>query len=168
MTKPIKIDDLVDGFETLGDENSAYADRETGRVFTVWDDMKRAAEDEGDDEAVTNWSEAAMKQVREILADFRHKRYVPLPTKWDFHEYRHMERFIGTVGSPAAVEELERAIRGKGAFRHFKDTAAHHGLIDAWYKFRDEALREHLLGWAKRNNLRVDETPGRTNSTPPW
>lgn len=165
---PLKIDDLIDAFETLGDENSAFADRETGRVFTVWDDMKRAAEDEGDDEAVTHWSEAAMRQVREILADFKGKRYVPLPAKWDFHEFRHMERFIGTVESPAAAEELDRAIRGKGAFRYFKETAARHGLLDAWYKYRDDAIRRHLLDWAQVNNLTVDETPGRTSSVPPW
>jgi hypothetical protein len=35
-----------------------------------------------------------------------------------------MERFIGTVENAEAAEQLWRAIKGKGAFRYFKDTAS--------------------------------------------
>lgn len=44
--------------------------------------------------------------------------------------YRHMEEFIGSVADADAADQLGRAIRGKGAFRYFKDTLHRLGLQD--------------------------------------
>ncbi len=79
------------------------------------------------------------------------------PDKFDFHEYRQMERFIGTVESTPAAEELWRAIKGKGAFRFFKDTANRLGLLDQWYRYRDAAVKEYVLAWAEANQVTVED-----------
>ena len=75
------------------------------------------------------------------------------PDKFDFHEYRQMERFIGTVEDDAASNELFRAINGKGAFRYFKDTASRLGLMDRWYEYREEAMRKFVIAWAEMNKV---------------
>src|SRR5437660_12323574 len=80
-------------------------------------------------------------------------RFVPLLDKFDFHEYRQMERFIGTVEDSEAAEQLWRAIKGKGAFRYFKDTASRLGLLERWYQYRDEAMKEFVVGWAEAHNV---------------
>jgi hypothetical protein len=73
-----------------------------------------------------------------------------------------MERFIGSVENSQAAEELWRAIKGKGAFRYFKDTAHRLGLLDQWYRYRDEAAKEHVIAWAEANQVTVeDDTPKR-------
>jgi hypothetical protein len=68
-----------------------------------------------------------------------------------------MERFIGTVENTQAAEELWRAIKGKGAFRYFKDTGHRLGLLDQWYHYRDEAVKEHVIAWAEANQVTVED-----------
>ena len=43
------------------------------------------------------------------------KRFVTPPDKYEFHEYRQMERFIGTVRNSGAADQLWRAIKGEAA-----------------------------------------------------
>ena len=70
-----------------------------------------------------------------------------------------MERFIGTVEDAAAAEQLWRAIKGKGAFRYFKDTASRLGLLQRWFQYREAAVKEFIAGWAEANNIPlVDDT----------
>jgi len=62
------------------------------------------------------------------------------------------------TSEPRITDQLWRAIKGKGAFRHFKDTAHRLGLIDDWYRIRDVAIRQHMLGWAEINGVSVDDS----------
>ncbi len=64
-----------------------------------------------------------------------------------------MERFIGTVQGTEAAERLWRAIKGKGAFRYFEDTAARLGLLNEWYRYRDDAMKRFVIDWAEANNI---------------
>ena len=80
-------------------------------------------------------------------------RFVDAPDKFDFNEYRQMERFIGTVESAEAAEQLWRAINGKGAFRYFKDTAHRLGLLERWRQYRDDVLREFVVDRAEANKI---------------
>ena len=89
---------------------------------------------------------------RSVVADSG-ERFVDAPDQLDFHEYRHMERFIGTVENAEAAEQLWRAIKGKGAFRYFKDTASRLGLLKEWYQYRDEAMREFVRDWAEAHQV---------------
>ena len=50
-----------------------------------------------------------------------------------------------------------RAIKGKGAFRYFKDTARRLGLLDQWYQYRDAAVKEYVLAWAEANEVTVED-----------
>jgi hypothetical protein len=45
-----------------------------------------------------------------------------------------MERFICTVADGQAADQLWRAIKGKGAFRYFKDTAHRLDLLKQWFQ----------------------------------
>jgi hypothetical protein len=66
-----------------------------------------------------------------------------------------MEHFIGTVEDSQAAEQLWRAIKGKGAFRYFKDTAHRLGLLDRWFQYRAEAMKQFVINWAEANNVPV-------------
>src|SRR5262245_42861563 len=77
-----------------------------------------------------------------------------------------MERFIGTVEDDDAVNQLWRAIKGKGAFRYFKDTAHRLGLLEQWYGYRDEAMKECIVAWAEANNVPiVDDAQNRRQNS---
>jgi len=75
-----------------------------------------------------------------------------------------MERFIGTVENAQAAEELWRAIKGKGAFRYFKDYARRLGLLDQRYRYREAAVKEHVIAWAEANRVTVEDDTQQRNS----
>ena len=64
-----------------------------------------------------------------------------------------MERFIGTVADAEAAEQIWRAVKGKGAFRYFKDTASRLGLLKQWYRYRDDAMKEFVVEWAQAREI---------------
>lgn len=140
----------------------AKVDLKEGCVVYVDKSVMNAVE-ENDEEFFEDLADTETKEVelaRAIVED-PGERFVDPPDKFGFHEYRHMERFIGTVGEKDAVEQLWRAIKGKGAFRHFKDTAHRLGLLKQWFAYRDEALKECVRQWASAHEIPVlDNTPG--------
>ena len=51
------------------------------------------------------------------------------------------------------AEQLWGAVKGKGAFRYFKDTASRLGLLEERSRYRDEAMKEFILAWAEARNV---------------
>jgi hypothetical protein len=106
-----------------------------------------------------DWQKEEADIARAIVEDSG-ERFVDAPDKFDFHEYGQMERFIGTVEDDAAENELFRAIKGKGAFRYFKDTASRLGLLERWYQYREEALKKFVIVWAEMNKVPCQDDTG--------
>lgn len=162
MSSPaVKLADLTDALDLMPDESAAWLDRATGRVWIIQDHVMAAAESDDPDEAaaLADWEEDEYAAARALCAE--PERGIALPTKFDFHEYRHMERFVASLTDAATADQLWRAIKSKGAFRQFKDTAHRLGVIDAWYAYRDDAARAFMREWAAAHDVPVDESPGR-------
>ena len=154
MNATAKLSDLLDALEFDSPDYTTRYDREGGRLVMVEESVLRAVED-GDEEelaAVPEWQKEQVEVARAMVADSG-ERFIDPPDKVEFHEYRQMERFIGSLDDATAVEQLWRAIKGKGAFRYFKDTLHRLGLQDQWYRYREEAMKEFLIDWAKDNQV---------------
>jgi len=158
--KPVKISDLIQVLEFDSDEYGNWVDLQTGSVVRLAHSLISAIE-EGDEEALesmADWEKEEVEIAKVIVADSG-ERFVDAPDKFDFHEYRQMERFIGTVEDSAAAEQLWRAIKGDGAFRYFKDTASRLGVLKEWYHYRDNAIKEFVRDWAEAHQIPiVDDT----------
>ena len=152
--KPIKLSELVEALEFDSSEHVTRVDLRDGCVVMVEESLLRAvAEDDQESlKDLPGWQQAEVAVARAIVEDAG-ERFVDPPDKFDFHEYRHMERFVGTVENADAADQLWRAIKGKGAFRHFKDTAHRLGLLGQWFKYRDDAMKEFVMDWAKARNV---------------
>jgi len=115
--------------------------------------------EEGDEDALADlpeWQHEELAIVRAMVADAG-ERFIAPPNRFEFHEYRHMERFIGSLSDEAAAEQLWRAIKGKGAFRYFKDTLHRLGLQDQWYRYREKVMKEFVIDWAKDNQVPYED-----------
>jgi hypothetical protein len=79
----------------------------------------------------------------------------PLPS-WVW--YQDMADFAEGISDEQVGRRLERAIRGKGAFRRFKDEL--HGeypdLLPVWYEFRDTRALRRAVEWLAEQSL-IDE-----------
>jgi len=156
--KPVKLSELIEALEFDFEEIRAFVDLENGCVVMVQRSVLSDVE-EGDEEAlsdVPDWQKDEVEIARAIVADAG-KRFVTPPDKYEFHEYHQMERFIGTVRNSGAADQLSQAIRGKGAFRYFKDTADRLGLLNQWFQYRDDAMKEFVVDWAADNNVPYED-----------
>lgn len=156
---PINLSILADTLEIHSDNSIVRIDLEEGN-FVMLDSMFFGAVEENDEEALADlpeWQKEEIPIARAILEDENSKRFIAPPDSFDFHEYRHMERFINTFEDAQAADELYRAIQGRGAFRYFKDMAHRLGIIERWYAYRDNALREFLIDWAEEHNVPYED-----------
>ena len=79
----------------------------------------------------------------------------PLPSGiW----YEDMADFAEGVSDEVAGRRLERAIRGRGAFRRFKDELLEEypDLLPVWYAFRDARARRRAVEWLVDEGLVED------------
>jgi hypothetical protein len=158
MNPLAKLSELMDALEFESVDRRTYFDRHTGRIVSVEDSILSAVE-EGEDEALrslTGWQKEEVETARAI-ANHSGDRFIDPPGKFDFHEYRQMERFIGMVENAEAAEQLWRAIKGHGAFHRFKDTLYRLGIQDQWFGYRDKAVKEFVIGWTEANNVSYED-----------
>lgn len=149
-----KLSELIDALNFQAEDNPAYFDRQTGKIIYISREVLEAVES-GDQAALDDLSDWQRKELdlANALAADDGRRFIAPPDKFEFHEYRHMEAFIGTVNDPAVAEELRRAIKGRGAFRYFKDTLYRRGLEKQWFQYRDDAQRRFVIEWCDANQV---------------
>jgi hypothetical protein len=75
-------------------------------------------------------------------------RYIGVPQGEPSEGYRDMEDFILIVQDERLQDRLWDAIRGRGAFRRFKDVLyVHPAEQERWYAFKDRRLEERVIRW---------------------
>jgi hypothetical protein len=77
------------------------------------------AEDPKEVEDTPRWKKDLLPKAQEVLAS---EDFIPLPGKFEIHEWSIMERFAGSLANPAVSDEFYAAIHGRGPFRRFLKT----------------------------------------------
>ena len=150
MTVRVLLREIIDGMQLQSDEMSAYLNIRTGQVVPVSAEDLMAAKFGEADAAETDWEVEAAELARAVAAG---KDYVALPDRFEIDEYRMMERFANGVTDGQASQRLQRAIQGRGAFRHFKDAVQDLGLAQQWYDYRDRAYEAIAIDWCDANGI---------------
>ena len=155
MTVQVKLQDIIDGMDFQSDEQSSFLNLTNGEVVSITDEELRAAENDEPLEDFPEWQHAAIRIAGEIVAT---DHYLPLPDRFEINAYRMMERFCLSVDDDDLRDDLCDAIRGRGAFRRFKDRVQAYGIAEAWYRYRDAALREIAVAWCETHGIPYTET----------
>src|SRR6266446_10757652 len=127
MTVPVKLKDIIEGLEFLTDEGSSYLNTVTGEVVYATTEELRAAEEAQPLEDFPEWQHDAIRIARDIIET---EHYLPLPDRFEMHEYQIMERFCLSREDDDLCDDLCNAIRGRGAFRRFKDRVQAYGIAE--------------------------------------
>ena len=156
MSGCVLLSKIVEALDIQGDEDSSYLDKNTGEVISLrLDDLSAVEEGESLDD-YAQWERENIQMAEKILTDC-HKNYLKLPAKFDVHEYWIMERFCFSVQDKEICETLCNAIRGRGAFRRFKDCIYGVEIADDWYEYRAEVLKEMAIDWCEANNITYED-----------
>jgi hypothetical protein len=155
--EPVSLYDIVQEMQIISDTMTVYFQRSTGKFIMVTDEYIYAAESDAPLDDRPEWEQEIIQETAGFLAREDDGDNVPLPTRYDIHEYAIMERFCSTVENRKIACALLRSIAGKGAFRRFKDALHRHGIEKSWYAYKDEAYKEIAREWCEENGLSWEE-----------
>lgn len=147
----VKLKDIIEEMEIQFEESSSLLNIKTGEIVLVTSEDLRAAEDEKPFDHLPEWERENRMVVIDVVENF--ENYIELPTKYDVNEYEIMENFCLTVSEQRKQESLLRAIRGKGAFRRFKDKIIDFGIEEQWYSCQDECFKQIAIEWCQENKI---------------
>lgn len=135
----VKLNDVIEALSFVNDETQYFYSVKTEEVLMVWDGMVNGETDPD--------------LIEDIEESF--DEYIALPGKYEIDEYSMMEEFIDSLPEGRKQDELYDAIRGRGAFRRFKDEVNELGLEKKWYKYRDDAYEELAIEWCEENGIEI-------------
>jgi L-methionine (R)-S-oxide reductase len=157
MTIKAKLSEIVDGLDMQSDDVKNYFNKKTGKLVCItemdrseYEDYDSFDEDETEEDFLDD-----RDNVPEEIRDFFENEddYLSLPSQHDIHEYDIMADFCGSVENKEQATELQRAIKGSGAFRRFKDLVHERGIQERWYRFRNAAFKEIAVEWCEDNEI---------------
>jgi len=129
----IDMDSLYIAMEDNSYENFCFLDMETGELLFFSDYLD-------DDENGISKDEVEENE----------ERYEPVPKIDSDEAWEYMEDFIDTLTDDRLARLLARSIRGRGAFRQFKNILLDYPEEEArWYKFKDDKIKEQAREWLK-------------------
>ncbi|WP_045521193.1 UPF0158 family protein [Neobacillus niacini] len=155
MNIQVKLKDIIEEMEIQIEESRSLLNIKTGEIVLVTSEDLRAVEDEKPFDHLPEWEQENRNIAIDEVENF--ENYIELPTKYEVNEYEIMENFCLTLSDQRKQESLLRAIKGKGAFRRFKDKIIHFDMEDQWYSYRDERFKQIAIEWCQENKINFIE-----------
>ena len=143
MVLPVSLDAVAQELDGLMDDSTVYINRKTGEIISLSSDDAALVEEDVSESDIPDWQKELLPKIRDVLEG---DDWAELPNKFDIHEWDIMRRFADSVRSEQLAERLHRAIRGRGAFRMFRDVIDDAGVTERWYAFKHQQLREIVRG----------------------
>jgi hypothetical protein len=141
------------GYETI----AYYLDLDTGEVIGVseearnildtiyesyYDEQTQIVDWESafENERIPDWQRDLVQNTDRVEAGLG-VTIIAIPSESSSQGYSDIEAFIGTVRNPRLRERMERALRGRGAFRYFKDVLLDYPTEgERWFQFKQARL----------------------------
>ncbi|EPD53260.1 hypothetical protein HMPREF1210_00991 [Paenisporosarcina sp. HGH0030] len=155
MNIQVSLKDIIEEMEVQFEESRSLLNINTGEIIIVTSEDLRAAEDEEPFDHLPEWEQENRMNAIDVVKNF--ENYIELPTKYAVNEYEIMENFSLKVRDQRMQESLLRAIKGKGAFRRFKDKIIDFEIEDQWYSYRDECFKQIAIEWCQENKINFIE-----------
>lgn len=150
MNAILSVQAVVDEMDSQSDEIVGYLNKRTGELITLTTEELSLAEEEIDINDCPEWQKELIEKAKEVLDS---DEYLTLPNKYDIHEYRIMEEFCYSIPDQRQSEKLLDAIRGRGAFRRFKDAINLLDIDQQWYSFRQSEFEKIAIAWLEENGI---------------
>jgi hypothetical protein len=154
MAGVVNLRDIVDELSMMFDEMKSFVNRDTGEVITVSCDELRDADEETGEDEMDEMTDAEAEAVNPAWSIAKNPgRYARLPSRHEVNAWETLREFCMMVEPPIQRGRLLAAIQGHGAFRRFKDLASEYGLLDEWYAFQEDALRDIAREWCEESGI---------------
>lgn len=137
----VNLELVLEAIELASNNSTAYYDLENHSLIWYMEDFGYG-EDEDDE------------TIEEMIEEGWKTRFFKLPEQFDINEYHIMEKFIyDEIPEGAVQEQFESAIRGRGAFRRFRDLLDRLGITQGWYDYLQNAQKKRAIEWCEENGF---------------
>lgn len=150
MPLPVKLQDVIDALQSTGDFISYFLDRRTGEIELITEEVWSAGEKDELISTYPEWQRDSILKAREIQST---DHFVELPSKDEIDSYKIMEQFCREYPNRRISENLSAVIKGKGAFRRFKDMVDDLGIQDEWNRFEHQQFEDLAVEWLEANEI---------------
>jgi hypothetical protein len=151
MNKQVKLEEIITALEIQNDTNMAFFNKITGEVLVIDEEEYRAAEEDRDLMGYPAWQREVIKTAKDLIED--EDNYIRITSKYDINEYEIMQNFCLSISDQRISDELYYSIKGRGAFRRFKDLIKIFGIDNDWYQYREEAIKQIAVDWCNENGI---------------
>lgn len=184
--KQLAIDwsELTLAFDSSSWQLSYYLDTETGQVLAMTDETRQELEqiyeeyfdednpDAFDIEAVLaqrddlpGWQKEALVEADFVETHYG-RRVIAIPDTPTYEAYNEMQEYIATIEDDRLYNRLLNATRGRGAFGRFRDILHQHpAVLQRWYAFQENRLRQRILEWLKEEGIEPVDVPPAAEAT---
>jgi len=150
MPLPVKLQDVVDALQLTDDSNSCFLDRRTGEIEMITEEDWSAADNNELISTYPEWQRNSILKAREVQST---DHFVELPSKDEIDSYDIMEQFCHEYPNRRIGENLSAVIKGKGAFRRFRDMIDDLGIRDEWNRFEHQQFADLAVEWLEANGI---------------
>lgn len=152
MGNLLKLQDLIEEMDSQIDGYYTVVNKENGQIISVSEDILRKVEDdEIDRDSHPDWEQDVIDNAINIVEN--EENYATIPSRFDIDEYSIMEDFVLAVKPEKVSDKLYTAIKGRGAFRRFKDSISELSVEEQWYQFKEQRLKEMAIEWCKEEGI---------------
>lgn len=130
--KPVNLKELADAFQGISDDNTycSFVDKRDGQIYSF--EARHLAIAgfylDGNDYEICPAEQTEIDEAREFTDRYEREFIVPFPDEYQMRDFDIMEEYAEALPDARITNQLLYAIRGKGAFRKFRE-AAIRGLI---------------------------------------
>lgn len=118
-----------------GGVNEAYVCRRTGEIF---------------------WQSPEIDVGEELPDDIEDlEKYLPIPNGRELGLGKPLALDFASTFLPRDYDDVCDMFSRRGAYARFEALLRRRGLMDRWYKFRDDATKSALREWCSANGLDV-------------
>lgn len=149
MPPTVSLSAVLDAMEMASDSLRSYVDPESGSVVTISEEEESLLDRDELPPDLPEWQQDALSELRKLDLD----RLLPLPDRFEIHEWEIMRRFAEARSPEEHREGLLDAIHGSGAFRSFRRELERLGLREAWYEYRHAELERIAKDWLESHGL---------------
>lgn len=146
----VSIKEIVEGMEFQLEGALSFINLKNGEVVTIENEEMQAAKDNENVTSFPDWQQEFIIAAKEIISN---DDFFPLPSNQEINEYVIVKDFCFCLEDKRIKGIMIKAIKGRGAFRRFKEYIYRFNIEVQWFNFIHEKLFDIAKEWCIKNNL---------------
>ena len=136
----IKLSQVYQALDMVSQDSNIFINLSTNEIVEIY-----------------NFEDEEYKEEMFSEIDNNRDNYLRLPDQYEMDNYSMIVRFIYSLDNIEHQNKLLYTIKGKGAFRRFKDALIMLDIRNEWFKFKEKELIEMARKILEENQIDFED-----------